>query len=313
MAHALLDQQGMTILSHRLRACALLSIMLLPACNKDNPAAPSAPETPTPTPSTSYVVLSGVVPVTGASSQFTATAVGPDGAQTNVTSQATWRSSNEAVVSVAQGGMVRAVAIGSADVSATYNGVTGSTRLNVAATPCTFALAPTTATIPASGGSVTIAVSNVQGEQCQWSAQPGGFLRVEGTTSGSGSGSFVVVADPNTGASRVATVSVGGASVTISQDRAACVWVVSPQTQAVTAQGGTFHAIVTAPGDCNWPIESSAPFVTVSGPQSRTGSVQVFYQVAANPTPTSRTATIRIDNFQLTVTQAAGPGSGGDR
>lgn len=311
MAHALLDQQGMKILSHRLGACALLSIMLLPACNKSNPAAPSEPpQTPA---STSYVVLAGAVPVTGASSQFTATAVGSDGAQTNVTSQATWRSSNEAVVSVAQGGMVRAVAIGSADVSATYNGVTGSTRLNVAATPCTFALAPMAATIPASGGSVTIAVNNVQGEQCQWSAQSSGFLRIEGAASGNGSGTLVVAADPNTGASRVAAVSVAGASVTISQDKAPCVWTVSPQTQAVTDVGGTFYVVVTAPGGCGWAIESSASFITVNGPLSRSGTSQVYYQVAPNPTPASRTATIRIDDFQMTVTQAPSRGGGGDR
>jgi hypothetical protein len=285
---------------------------MLAACNKSNPAAPSAPETPTPTPSTSYVVISGSAPVTGASSQFTATAVGSDGAQTNVTSQATWRSSNEAVVSVAQGGMVRAVAIGSADVSATYNGVTGSTRLNVAATPCTFALAPMAATIPASGGSVTIAVNNVQGEQCQWSAQSSGFLRIEGAASGNGSGSLVVAADPNTGASRVATVSVAGAAVTISQDKAPCVWTVSPQTQAVTDAGGTFYVIVTAPASCGWAIESSASFVSFNGPLSRSGTAQIYYQVAANPTPTARTATIRIDDFQLTVTQAARV-NGGDR
>lgn len=309
MAHALLNQQGMTILRRRLPVCALLSIIALGACNKSNPAAPSTPATSA---ATSYVFLTGTAPMSGASTQFTATAVGPDGVQTNVTSQATWRSSNQAIVSVAQGGIVRGVTMGSAEVSATYNGVTGSTPLTVSAMVCAFSLDPSVASIPGSGGSITIAV-NVQGEQCQWSAQTSGFLRIEGSASGSGSGSLVVAADPNTGATRVGTIAVAGASATISQGRTNCVMTVSPQTQNVTELGGTFFVNVTAPGGCDWTIDTSSTFVSVVGPQSRSGTAQISYQVAPNQGTTSRTATIRIDKFELTITQASAAGNGGDR
>jgi hypothetical protein len=301
MAHALLNQQGMTILSHRLRVCALLSIMMLGACNKSNPAAPSAPATAA---STSYVFLTGTAPTSGGTSQFTATAVGPAGTQTNVTAQATWRSSNQSIVAVEPGGLVRGVTTGTAELSATFDGVTGSTPLIVSAGLCAFSLDPTVASIPGGGGSVTIAVNNVQGEQCQWSAQSSGYLRIEGQTSGIGSGSFVVAADPNVGASRVATVSVAGTSVTISQGRTNCVATVSPLTQNVNDLGGTFYVNVTAPGSCDWTIETSAPFITVGGPPARSGTEQISYQVAPNLGANSRTATIRIDRFELTVTQA---------
>lgn len=308
MAHALLNQQGMTILSRRLFGCALLSIMVLGACNKSNPAAPSAPATAA---ATSYVFITGSAPMSGASSQFTATAVGPDGTQTNVTGQATWRSSNQSIVEVAPNGMVRAVTIGSAEVSATYNGVTGSTPLIVSAVPCAFSVDPAVAGIPGGGGSITIAVNNVQGQQCPWSAQSSGFLRIEGPAAGTGSGSIVVAADPNTGASRVGTVSVAGASVTISQARTACVVSVSPQAQNVNDLGGTFYVNVTAPGGCDWTIDTAAAFITVSGSLSRSGTAQLAYQVAPNPGANSRTATIRIDRFDLTVTQAGALGNGG--
>ena len=309
MAHALLNKQGMAILSHRFHVCVLLSIIALGACNKSNPAAPSAPAT---TASTSYVFLTGTAPMSGASSQFTATAVGPDGVQTNVTSQATWNSSNQSVVAVTPGGMVRGVTVGSADLSATYNGVTGSTPLIVSAMTCAFSLDPTVASIPGSGGSITISV-NVQGPTCQWSAQTSGFLRIEGSASGIGSGSIVVAADPNTGASRVGTVSVAGASATVSQGRTNCVATVSPQTQNVSDLGGTFYVNVTAPGACDWTIDSSTPFVTVNGPASRSGTQQVAYQVAPNQSANSRTATIHIDRFELTITQSGALGQGGDR
>jgi hypothetical protein len=299
----------MNLLSRRLHACALLSVIVLGACNKSNPAAPSAPAAPA---STSFVFVTGSAPTSGTTSQFTATAVGPDGAQTNVTGQATWRSSNQSILTVAQGGVVRGVTVGAAELSATYNNVTGSTPLLVSPTPCTFSVDPTIAGIPGSGGSITIAVNNVQGEQCQWSAQSSGFLRIEGPASGAGSGSIVVAADPNTGGSRVGTVAVAGSSVTISQSRTACVASVSPQTQNVSDLGGTFLVNVTAPGGCDWTIDSPSTFVTVNGSMSRTGTAQIAYQVAPNQ-GSLRTATIRIDRFDLTVTQAGAPGSGGDR
>ena len=296
----------MTILSRRV-ACALLSIMVLGACNKSNPAAPSAPAT---TSSTSYVFLTGAAPMSGATAQFTATAVGPDGAQTNVTGQATWNSSNQSIVAVTPGGIVRGVTVGSAELSATYNGVTGSTPVVVSAMTCAVSLDPTVASIPGSGGSITISV-NVPGQACQWSAQTGGFLRIEGSASGTGNGSIVVAADPNTGGSRVGTVTVAGASVTISQGRPNCVWAVSPQTQSVSDVGGTFHVNVLAPGDCAWTVETGAAFITVAPSQSRIGTAQVVYHVAPNQGAGSRTATIRIDRFELQITQGAAPGNGG--
>jgi len=308
VARALLDQQGMTILSRRVPVCALLSIMVLGACNKSNPAAPSAPATAA---STSYVFLTGAAPMSGATSQFTATAVGPDGTQTNVTGQATWNSSNQSVVAVTAGGMVRGVTVGSAELSATYNGVTGSTPLIVTPMPCAFSVDPSMAAITGAGGSITIAVNNVQGQQCPWSAQASGFLRIEGPASGTGSGSLVVAADANTGASRVGTVAVSGASVTISQGRTNCVVTISPQTQNVSDLGGTFLVNVTAPNACDWTIDTAAAFITVTGPVARSGTAQIAYQVAPNQGANPRTATIRIDRFDLTVTQAGALGNGG--
>ena len=248
--------------------------------------------------------------MSGATTQFTATAVGPDGTQTNVTGQATWSSSNQSVVAVAPGGMVRGVTVGSAELSATYDGVTGRTPLIVSAMTCAFTIDPTVASIPGSGGSIKISV-NVQGEACQWSAQTSGFLRIEGPSAGAGSGSIVVAADPNPGDNRVGTVSVAGGTVTISQGRPSCLWAVSPLTQSVSDLGGTFHVNVLAPGGCTWTADTGAAFVTLEGPQSGSGTAQLVYRVAPNQGASSRTATIRIDRFELTITQAGALGNGG--
>ena len=297
----------MAILSRRIGTCALLGVVTLAgACNKSNPAAPTAPASDA---SISYVFLTGAAPMSGGTSQFTATAVAPDGTQTNVSSQATWRSSNQSVATVGQGGIVHGLAVGSAEVSATYNGVTGTTPLVVSATPCVFAVDPTQAAIAGAGGSLTVSVNVVQGQQCQWSAQTSGFLRIEGPAAGTGTGSFVIAADPNTGGSRVGTVSVGGATVAVSQGRTNCVISVSPLTQSVPASGGTFYVNVTAPGGCDWSMAPSASFVTITGSLNRSGTAQVAYQVAPNAAADSRAGTIRIDRFDLMLTQAAQSGT----
>ena len=150
---------------------------------------------------------------------------------------------------------------------------------------------------------MTIAVDLVQGQQCQWTAQPNGFLRVDGASSGSGSGTVVISADANTGASRMSTVSVAGATVLVSQAGANCVVSVSPEAQTASAAGGTFTVNVSAPANCAWSIETTG-FVTLSGPLFRSGAAQLSYQVPANHSEDARVARLFIDRFVVTVNQA---------
>lgn len=67
--------------------------------------------------------------------QFEATATLTNGASRTVTTQATWASSSQNIATVTASGMVTAVATGTADITATYQGVTGSLRVTIAATP----------------------------------------------------------------------------------------------------------------------------------------------------------------------------------
>jgi hypothetical protein len=64
-----------------------------------------------------------------------ATATLSDGTTQNVTSQATWRSSNPAVVTVSSAGIVTGVGSGEADVMATFQNVSGSQHVRVASAP----------------------------------------------------------------------------------------------------------------------------------------------------------------------------------
>jgi hypothetical protein len=69
----------------------------------------------------------------GSATQLTATGMLSDGTHADITDQVTWTSSNTAIAMVSASGMVTGVAVGSATVSASVLGVTGSTTYNVTA------------------------------------------------------------------------------------------------------------------------------------------------------------------------------------
>jgi hypothetical protein len=67
----------------------------------------------------------------GATQQFTATAINPDGSTTDVTATATWTSANTAVVTINAGGVATGVAAGSTSITASLNGASGKTPITV--------------------------------------------------------------------------------------------------------------------------------------------------------------------------------------
>jgi hypothetical protein len=90
-----------------------------------------------PTPTVTRVAVTGAAPAIGSSSPFTATAVFSNGAESNVTSQATWDSSNKSVATVSAAGVVTGVGGGDADISASYQGVPGQVRISIGRTTFT--------------------------------------------------------------------------------------------------------------------------------------------------------------------------------
>lgn len=67
----------------------------------------------------------------GTTEQLVATARFSDATTQDVTAQATWTSATETIVTVDAGGLATAVSVGSSDVTATLNGVSGSTTVTV--------------------------------------------------------------------------------------------------------------------------------------------------------------------------------------
>lgn len=84
----------------------------------------------------------------------------------------------------------------------------------------------------------------------------------------------------------------------------ACVSSLSPASQSFNAAGGDAVLIVMAPVGCSWTATSPSSFVTFVGSPSGSGPGFVQYAVGSNATSKVRQATIAVDAFQTTLTQA---------
>ncbi|MEP7341208.1 MAG: putative Ig domain-containing protein, partial [Acidobacteriota bacterium] len=82
---------------------------------------------------------------------------------------------------------------------------------------CSFGISPSTQNFPATGGSGVLAVSVSSG--CAWTATASDAWITINTASGSGSNSlsYSVAANPTSGASRIATITVANQSMTVTQ------------------------------------------------------------------------------------------------
>lgn len=77
------------------------------------------------------VAVTGTAPALGATAQFTAMATMSDGTTQDVTSQATWTSSNAGDATVSSTGLVTGVAAGSVAIQATYLSITGTDQIAI--------------------------------------------------------------------------------------------------------------------------------------------------------------------------------------
>ncbi len=99
------------------------------ACNT-GVSTPTSVVVPTNT-TISAITVNGPTPGVGTTAQFTATATFADGTTRDVTSIATWQTTNPQEAIVSTTGVVTAVSAGSVTVTATYQNVTGSSQISI--------------------------------------------------------------------------------------------------------------------------------------------------------------------------------------
>jgi uncharacterized protein YjdB len=103
------------------------------------------------TPALTAVVVTPVNPsiAKGEHEQFTATARFSDDSSADITSQVTWSSGTTSVATISAAGLASTLAVGSATISASFDGVSGSTVLTVTAAVLTsIAVTPANPSVP---------------------------------------------------------------------------------------------------------------------------------------------------------------------
>jgi hypothetical protein len=181
--------------------------------------------------------------------------------------------------------------------------VAGQSITVVQSQGCSFSINPTTASVPSSGGSETVAVTAAAG--CSWTAQSNvPWIALSSGAGGSGNGAVAFNVAATTGPARSGTLTIAGQAFTVNQGPG-CSFTLSTGSASAPAGGasGTFD-VRTADG-CGWTAASSADWVRVTAGATGTGPGTVQYAVAANP-GAARNAIITAGGQSFTIAQASG-------
>jgi hypothetical protein len=189
--------------------------------------------------------------------------------------------------------------------------VVNQTRIAVRqeSTACAFGVSITAATVPATGATLNVAVTAIDG--CAWNATSGAtWITVPpGSSSGSGNGTANVQIASNAGAARAGSLTVAGHTIAVSQSASGtsgCTYAIQPPTQAAPASGGPATASVTSGAGCAWTATADVPWLTITAGVAGNGNGTVAYTVGTNTTPAARTGRISVEGQALTVNQSAG-------
>jgi len=173
-----------------------------------------------------------------------ATATLSDGTTQVITGNATWSSSNSAVASVDNTGSVSAIAAGTATISATFGGVTGTSSIVVSSQLASIQISPSSATIAAQTGVAFTALGTFADGKTQdltqfayWTSSAPSVATVyfgDATGLSAGTSTIVAVFDGQGGSAQLSVTGAKAASL-----------VVSPASAALE-QGGAIKFKVTA-------------------------------------------------------------------
>ena len=167
---------------------------------------------------------------------------------------------------------------------------------------CTYAIAPTSGSVPAGGGTGSTGVTSPAG--CAWTgvSNSTSWLTVTGGASGSGSGTVAFSAAANSStSSRTGTLTIGGQSFSVTQPGIACTFTLSAPSVSVPAGGGTGSTGVTSPAGCAWTgVSNNTGWLTVTGGASGSGSGTVAFSAAANSSTIRARARLTIAGQSFT-------------
>ena len=173
--------------------------------------------------------------------------------------------------------------------------ITQSQGCSYTITPSSFAAAP-------AGGSGSVAIAT--GGGCAWTAASSVSWLTVSPAAGEGPAAVAFTVAPSGGTERSGTALIAGQTFTVTQGQG-CTFDVNPLTHSVAAAGGSVSVNVATGQGCPWNIASSAPWITLNGQASRTGSGTVEL-VVASTNAGARSGTVSIAGRTVTINQSPG-------
>ena len=170
-------------------------------------------------------------------------------------------------------------------------------------TDCSFSLSSDSVSFDSDGGEGSVGVLSPSG--CGWSASSGdSWITLASASQGEGDGFISFSVDANSATQpRSGTITIEDQVLTITQSGIECTYSLTADNVVFASNGGTGSVDITAPEGCSWSAASNGSWLVVAAGSSGEGSGSVSFTVAANSTPTSRSASISVEGQVLTITQ----------
>ena len=187
--------------------------------------------------------------------------------------------------------------------TATGTIATQTFTLTQEAAPCTFAVAPTTISVPAAGGEGSATVTTRA--DCAWttaSAVP--WITITAGASSTGSGVVRFNTAANGGDARSGPVIVAGQTVTVTQEAAPCAFAFATASQTYDALGGYGSVGIGASrATCSWTVVSNnSDWLVITDRGAGTGNGTVNFLVTPNLGP-QRAGSLTVGGQTFWITQ----------
>lgn len=263
-------------------------------------------------PACTYALSPATQTIAAAGGAGRVTVTAGSGCAWSATSSAEWLTLSTPAGGTASGTVAFTVAANTgADRSAiiTVAGQQATVRQASTQSSCLVEIAPAGQSFGAAGGTggpITVTTTAT----CAWTARTTDtWITLSGNSGGTGNGSVSFAVAANSGAARTGTITIGGATFTVSQAATvppSCSFTIAPTNLSISAAGGAGPPItVTAGTGCSWTAGSNVTWITITGGATGSGNGNVTFTVDPNTATVERSGALTIAGQTFTVTQAA--------
>jgi hypothetical protein len=178
------------------------------------------------------------------------------------------------------------------------------TKIEQQTPACSYSVSPTAFFAYAGGGSAHFSVVSPAG--CKWTPAPNATWITVTSGAGPGVAPLAIGVAANSGAARTGTITIGNASIAITQAAGGCTYSLSANSLTFPQAGGSQSVNVTAGEGCQWVVTGIPLWLTLTSGASGTGNGSVNLQADPNIFPNTRPEfpyTIDVANNSVSVSQ----------